>query len=245
VSRDVQLLGKALIAVAVLLMLVSFGQQTIFHLGLISKPIWLLDADVEKSLPTWYSVALLFLTSVALVLVACQEFLGESGHWWYWAALSAGFAVMSVDEHLELHERLFSPQTAHSMHLSDPAARWLEWFPVPVMVIAALAFGRFVFSLPPRTRNALILAAVLYGSGIIGVELVMTAILGHLDHKTMGGVMMVTVEESFELSGILVMLMATASYYLELVGRRAASPNALAAHAREPLQVKTIARANS
>jgi hypothetical protein len=230
-AKDLEILGKALVAAAIALMLISFGQQTIFHLGLIHKPIWLLDADVEKSFPTWFAVVTLFLAAIALILVARQEYVAKSGKWIYWAALAAGFGLMSADETLEMHERAFSPETAAMLNLPPGSVEIMQWFPVPVLAVVGIAFARFVFSLPTHTRNGLILAAVIYCAGIVGVELVINAIFGGVDHASYGGAVLVTAEESCEQGGVLVMLFVTMQRWLELLGERSAPAGAKAAAA--------------
>jgi hypothetical protein len=221
-AKDIELLGKALIAVAIMLMLISFGQQCIWHLGLIHKPIWLFDADSEKSFPTWYSVGTLFLAAIALVLVARQEFAAKTGNWIYWAVLAAGFSLMSADEQLEIHERIFSPETAALFHLPPGSVEIMQWFPVPVLAVAGFFFARFVFSLPTHLRNGLITAGAIYVAGIVVVELVINTAFGELDHKTFAGALEVTAEESFEQAGVLVMLFVTMRHWLELLGARTA-----------------------
>jgi hypothetical protein len=234
-AKDLELLAKALIAVAIMLMLISFGQQCIWHLGLIHKPIWLFDADVETSFPTWYSVATLFLVAIALILVARQEYAAKTGKWIYWAVLAAGFGLMSADEQLEIHERAFSPETAAMFHLPPGSVEIMQWFPVPVLAVVGFAFARFVFSMPTHTRNGLILAGVIYVAGIVGVELVVNTLLGEVDHTTFEGALLVTAEESFEQAGVLVMLVVTMRHWLELLGERTA-PVAAKAGAAEPAE---------
>jgi hypothetical protein len=226
-SNDLARIGKCLVIGAALAMLVSLIQQIFFSLGLIAKPVWLLDADVEKSIPTWLSVILLFLAAGLLGLVAACEHDIRSGRWGYWLLLSVGFLLMSLDEYLELHERL--PSILNSVFgLGQEQRHMLEWFPVPVAAFALLIFGRFLIGLPARVRNGLIVAGGLYCMGIIALDLVANAILGGVDHNTFGGAVLVTTEESFELAGLLVLLFVAGRYWLRILEARGAAPRGLA-----------------
>lgn len=209
-------MGKFLLLFAALAMLISFTQQCLHHLGLIAKPVWLLDADVEKSVPTWLSVVLLFLAGVLLGLIASCERDLRSRRWRYWLVLAAGFLLMSLDEFLELHERI-PLEIAEVFGLGQQERQILEWFPVPVAALALLIFGRFLFGLPVPVRNWLILAGGLYCTGIVAVELVVNFVLGGIDHNTFSGAVLVTTEESFELAGVLALLYAAGRYWLSLL----------------------------
>jgi hypothetical protein len=217
--NDLARIGKCLVVIPALAVLVSFTQQSIYRLGLIAKPVWLLDADVERSVPTWLSVVLLFLAASLLGLVAACERDLQSGRWGYWLLLSVGFLLMSLDEHLELHERLPS-EAVKFFGLGQQERQILDWFPVPVAALALLIFRRFLFGLPTRVRNGLILAGGLYCTGIVAVELVVDAILGGIDHNTFGGAVLATTEESFELAGVLVLLFVVGRYWLRLLEAR-------------------------
>lgn len=209
-------IGKFLLLFAVFAMLISFTQQCLHHLGLIAKPVWLLDADVEKSVPTWLAVVLLFLASGLLGLIASCERDLRSRRWRYWLVLAVGFLFMSLDEFLELHERI-PLELADFFGLSQQERQILEWFPVPVAAFSLLIFGRFLFGLPLPVRNWLILAGGLYCTGIVAVELVANFVLGGIDHNTFSGAVLVTIEESFELAGVLTLLYAAGRYWLSLL----------------------------
>ena len=222
-QHEVATLVKCLGLIAICLMAISLGQQALVHSGIVGTPIWLLDADVERSLPTWFSVVLLALASVSLALVARSHLKSGSRHGLHWALLAAGFLTMSVDEHLELHERIGSSLSSSNYSLGA----LIYWLPIPLVLAAGIIFWRFLSSLPIGVRNGLVIAGGLYIIGVVAIELVLSTVLGAPSHGTFAGALLVTAEEAFELAGVLLLLLTLTEY---LPGKTGTETSVLVEH---------------
>ena len=206
----------AAIIVIALVFLLAHQRTT----GLLSQNLhtvfWYFDVGREYNMATWYSSGLwLLMGALAAAIAATRPVLRRS--WWLLAA-AALFA--SVDEYLEVHERL-----------DVPADRLLERLPFdlgfswvllggPIALVVGLLLLRLVLALPDRARNGLLLGGVLFLAGAIGIESVNGRILAANDHIVNNPYIYGTMlEELLEMSGV-----ATAfASLLSLVQRDAAS----------------------
>ena len=116
----------------------------------------------EHNLPTWASSALLLLVSLALGDTA-RSARQQRGAWW---ALCILFALMSLDEALELHEHL-------GTLVRGRGVLYFSWV-IPAGIVVALiglAFVPFLARLEPLHRRRFVAAGVLYVGGALLMEL--------------------------------------------------------------------------
>lgn len=116
----------------------------------------------EHNLPTWASSSLLLLISLALA-DAARSARQDRGAWWVLCAL---FAVMSLDEAVELHEHLGTLVRGHGV-------LYFSWV-IPASILVALiglAFVPFLRRLEPLHRLRFVLAGVIYVGGALVMEL--------------------------------------------------------------------------
>lgn len=205
-----RIVGFGFAGLAIALLCISLFQHALFSGGVISKPIWLLDADVETSIPTWLAVILLYSVSVALLTTALETTEDPTTRNLIWPLLSVAFVILSLDEYLALHER-FTPEAAASLGLSASLAAYADWWPILVALLGLLVL-RLLWQLPSGTRYGFILAGLLYGMGVVGMDVLVPAILGPIDHNTLLGATLVTIEEGFELAGTILMLFYVLRY---------------------------------
>ena len=215
ITLDATKAAAALGAVAGALVLASVAGQLTKYLtghdhvfGLVA----LFNLDGENNLPAFYAVLLLLVASALLLVTAWLERTRDGADARYWAVLGAGFLLMSVDEACSLHEALIAPMR-HVLGAGRLGIFSYAWV-VPALVFVALAglyFLQFVRRLPPATRRACLLAAALYLGGALGVEL----LEGRHRELHGGGPMYnvyVTVEESLEYAGLVVLIHALLRY---------------------------------
>jgi len=123
----------------------------------------------------------------------------------------AVFLFLSADEAAGIHERLIEP-LRNSLNTSGVLSfAWV--IPYGIFVIAMmLIYFRFLFSQDVRIRNLIIFAGILYVAGALGVEL----IGGHWSElhgpENITYALITTLEESLEMTGILVFIYALMSY---------------------------------
>ncbi|MDI1429634.1 hypothetical protein [Polyangium sorediatum] len=156
-----------------------------------------LSMSYEGNVPTFYTAALLGLTSLLLALAAAAtRRAGERfvAHWW---GLSAGFAYIAVDEVFEFHE-----MAGTFVELSG--VLYFSWvIPAAVVVLlVGLVYVPFLRHLPLRTRIRFLVAGAIYVGGAVGMELP----LGYWTEKkgmhNLGYGLLDAVEESLEMLGI-------------------------------------------
>ena len=85
-----------------------------------------------------------------------------------------------------------------------------------ILVVFAVAYIKFLFSLRSNTRNLFILSALVYITGGLGIEMVSAKYFTIYGDENMVYAMITTMEESLELIGILIFqyaLMKYLSYY--------------------------------
>lgn len=132
-----------------------------------------LYVDNEKNLPTAFAVLLLLSATLLLALVATLEHGSRSPWTWHWAALAAGFGLMTVDEAWSLHEKLIDPGRA-LLGDAELGIFFYAWvlFAIALLPLLAALFMRFVLGLDAATRNRFLLAGALFVGGAVGLELV-------------------------------------------------------------------------
>lgn len=155
------------------------------------------DVGREINVPTWFSAGLWILTGVVAGYIARKAGRFKKS-WWLFASVCIFF---SLDETLELHERL--DLIGGRIALLLPFEVGFTWI-IPGILIAAvlvLLLLRLVLSLPPAVRNGIIGAGATFVSGAVVVE----TISGNwilANGMTWHFFAMVLVEETLEMAGV-------------------------------------------
>ena len=179
-----------LIACHVLAMQANFNESLGLKasLGFEYWQIAIFDLDEEESFGTWFSaVNLLF----AALLFYCQAGLvGRDGnpmrYWWY--VLAAGFALMSVDEVVGLHELV-------NTVFDDSIWAGLS---IGIVITTGLCYLPFLWRYRWRTSVLFVLAAILFTGGAVGVEQMSGGEVNSLGYNMLTGL-----EEGMEMSGVI------------------------------------------
>lgn len=170
----------------------------------------LFDLSREMNAPTWYSVLQLFATACTLMVAARVQQIRSlpSIAWW---GLSAIFLYMSLDEATEMHglwrtgfEGYLIPGTSHV---------FFSWI-IPAIIVVSiigLIYVRWLFSLPRRTAVLFFIAGAVFVTGALGFEII-GAFLADETFFNLSYLIVSTLEETLELSGILIMLYAMLDY---------------------------------
>ncbi len=173
----------------------------------------LCSVNAEETIPTWYATMLLFVSAVLLAVITAVKHQAHDTHTRYWAGLSLIFLYLSLDEGAVIHELFSDPlQAAYntSGYLSFP---WLIAF-VPLLLIFALLYLRFLFHLPPRIRNLFILAGLTFVGGAVVVEAVSANRWSIDGGVTFPYLAIATVEELLEMWGVTLFIYALLSYMI-------------------------------
>lgn len=196
----------------VLVMRYGFGHDRLLGIG----PLF--DMWREANVPTFASALGLAFCALLLGLVARHAAAaGERGRW-HWRFMAVVFLFLAADEMLALHDRMTGPLRAA---LGASGALYHAWV-VPylaALLLLGAAYLPFLWRLERATRTRFLVAAVLYLSGAIGLEMVDAVFYERVEARTLLIDAFNAVEEILEMLGITVFAWALAH---ELARRRAA-----------------------
>ena len=184
---------------------------------LINRFITFFQVSSEGTLPTCYSMITLAICSILLALIALAAIHMRCPFRVHWGILSIIFVIMALDEGLEFHDEL---ETLLPSALETTGPFFFSWV-IPASVLVALIglfYSRFLLSLPSRSRHLFILAAAVYIGGALGMEMV-----GANNYYQYGAALtygiIATIEEVFEMSGIVIFIYALLDHLERAVGR--------------------------
>lgn len=216
---------------AVALVLASIaGQVARFTLDnkYINRLAGLFFVDTERNITTFFSVLLIALAAQILGAIYLLQRKHRRPMTSHWAILSFLFFLLAFDESFSFHERLIGPTRA-LLGEGDLGVLYFAWvIPAMVFVIAVgLFFLPFLLGLPRRTRFGILLAAIIYVGGALGIELIggyYVETHGLLDlylqglvnvHTWIYNIIIVTVEEFMEMAGTIVFIWALLKFVSE------------------------------
>lgn len=186
----------------------QFGHGYLFGL------VPLFDIDAEANIPSLFSTVLMLFCSALLVIISILERTKGCRHQ-LWLLLAIIFAFLAVDEQIGLHERIEKPLREA---LNTSGLLYFAWV-IPYslfLVIIASLYGRFMLRMPPKFRRLMILSAVIYVTGAIGFELIGGWYVDvHNDVVDLPYGILVTIEESLELIGLVTFIYALLLYISE------------------------------
>jgi hypothetical protein len=213
---DRSIIVGALVAIAVFLVLASIaGQLTKFILGhdTVYGLIRLFNLDEENNIPTYFSASLLLLASVLLWIISLLKRTSRAPYALHWKVIAVLFLCLAVDEASSIHELLMRPMD-EILGRQTSGFFYFGWV-VPGMVLVFLVtifFFKFLFHLPVHTRLFFALAAFLYIGGAIGIELIAGRYAEQHGFNNIVFNMISTLEEGFEMAGVIVFVDALMVY---------------------------------
>ena len=167
--------------------------------------------DAEANVPTWYSASALLLCSALLAMIACAKRAQQDPCVRHWTAMAVVFLCLSIDEEAILHEMAIRPLR---LALHTDGLLYYAWV-VPgaaAVLLFALAHLRFLWRPPPRTRVLFCVAGAVYVGGAIGVEALSGLRAARYGEGDSVYVMIATVEELMEMTGVVVFIYALLDY---------------------------------
>jgi len=169
--------------------------------------------DHENNLPTFFSTLILLLAASLLGLIgAAKRSAGDRfARQWQWMALI--FLGLAIDEAASLHELLIQPlRTGFQL----TGALWYGWVIAggPFAAGFAIAYLRFLRHLPRITQRLFVAAGTLYVGGAVGLEMLGAHLFlaGEPAQDLAPYMLAMTLEESFEMAGILLFNHALLEY---------------------------------
>ncbi len=210
-----KILSWVLVGIAILMAAASLACQYLKYFKQIDLSYLekLLDVDTELSLPTIYSVLLLFSAALILILITRLKKEERSSFYRTWQILTLGFLYLTLDEGASLHEKLMTP-IQNLLGDNMPAYFYFTWV-IPALVgvgFLAVLFMKFLKSLPRKTSIGFALAGIVYVGGAIGMELLGGSYASQfgLDNFTFN--LLATIEETLEMFGVVLFIRTLLSY---------------------------------
>lgn len=195
------ILGLSIVAGTLLLL---HAWLTLHHYLVTDVP-WvirqLFDVDEENNIPTWFSSANLMLTAALTLVLAMGKWQHRDRWRIHWMILGWGFLFLSLDEMAGLHESLNSVAEAS----------WAV-YALPLVLVLAIVFFRFLYFLPSRTATLFILSGLLFLGGAVGVELYTEPYLHNGELNTLAYNLWTPVEEGMEMFGVILYQYALLDY---------------------------------
>lgn len=170
----------------------------------------LFSVNAEETIPTWYATLLLFTAAGLLFLIAALKKKKEQPYARHWLGLAVIFLYLSMDEGAVIHEiasDVIEARFETSGYLTFP---WVALF-VPLVIVFALVYLRFLFHLPVKTRYLFTAAGLLYVGGAVGIEVISANVYGE-SGITFTYLAIATVEELCEMLGVVVFIYALLDY---------------------------------
>lgn len=196
---------------------VAGGLVLLHLLGLVSKYalghgnvfglVPFFDLDLEANAPSWFSSALAFI-GAALFLLLWRQVPLDGKRSRVWLFLSFLFVYISIDEFASIHERLIIP-VRETFDLSG--LLYFAWVVPYGMLVAILAVALLPFlrRLDPEVRRRFIIAAIVFLSGAVGMELIGGRLYESLDQqRNLTYDLITTCEEILEMTGLILLIRA-------------------------------------
>lgn len=199
VAKALALVTAGVVGAAVFVLVVQTATGSDYMHGL--APLFRLNG--EMNIPTFYSACLLLLNAGISALVA-QAARWSLGVRTAWGALAGVFIYLSYDELFSVHERL-GPLIRGWLDLSG--VWYFAWFVGygAGALLVAIAFIPAWRVLPARYRKWLVVGALVYLGGAVGIEMLESARFAATGTETdLTYVIMTVVEEAMEMAGLVV-----------------------------------------
>ena len=171
------------------------------------------NVDQEISIPTWYSVCLLFSAFFLLYSITTHPQLTR--HRKRWFGLAFIFLFLSIVEGIALNDGI-GAALRFVVDVDTNSAFRYRWVivAIPAVLILGVLYVPLIFSLPQRIRLLIILAAGLYVGGAIGAEMLNAYMLGRTDFLLVR--LVVHFEELYEMFGASIFIYALFQYLHQL-----------------------------
>jgi hypothetical protein len=173
------------------------------------------DLGHEANIPTAYS-ALALLASASLLFLIGRIKLAERDRFRFeWIGLAIGFLFLAIDEATMIHENIY--RIPRALGLDIGTLSWMLPYAV-ILPVLGIIYARFLVHLEPWYRRLFLLAGVLYVGGALGMEAsgdLMRVAYG--DQTNWPNILVMTAEETLEMSGVAVFLVTLLVYVRDRV----------------------------
>ncbi|MFT7388766.1 MAG: hypothetical protein ACI8VC_002023 [Candidatus Endobugula sp.] len=191
-------------------------QISVYHLDW-APYIKFLDLDIENNLPSFYSAMAIELCAVLLLVVYLDKKQHQLRERWHWLGLAIIFALLGFDEAAQLHEEVSDYFT---LLLDASGVLYYPWV-VPYSIAVAIVgiiYLPWLKRLPTDTQLHFVVAGVTFISGAIVIEMISASLADAYDTDDWRYSMSYTIEETFEMTGIILFIRALLHYISVTIG---------------------------
>lgn len=230
VSLNQKTIFIVLVAISITLVLISFigvailspysgnpyaGDPSESTPSALAKLVLRFDVIAEGNIPSWYSGAILLISAVLLLVIAIDKYLQRDRFRWHWLVLSGLFVLFSLDEVAYLHEGISNLMTQRSLGILQ-----LGWtIPATVFVLGVgIFFAPFLLWLPPGIRRLFVIAASLFLTGALVLEVVERLLLEAFALQSVLLIAINHLQDLFEMLGVAVLIYALLAYIRNHMG---------------------------
>lgn len=176
-----------------------------------------LSFDLEATLNAWFTSSMLFVAALLMLWTWAAERKNGARTALGWLLLSIGFLYLSLDEMTAIHEHFGDLLKGPWTRLPIFKFRWVL-VGIPIVVAVAVVFLPFLLRLPRRTAIRLAVAGVVYVGAALGIEMIDASVFV-AQGDSFSYQLLVCIEESLELVGVLLGIRAVALHLeTELAG---------------------------
>lgn len=218
ISLNPSSIARALGLLAFVLVLASTATQAADYLtgyssGLLAKLVKVFSTDLELNVPNFFSTLIMICAALLLAFITVLKRKQKAPYVWHWAILSLGFLFMAFDEIVSAHEKMVEPLRA-VLGGENLGILYFAWVVPGIALVLFLAFFflKFWLSLPVKPRIAFLIAGAFYIGGAIGMELVGGKYYESHGKDNLTYIILTTIEESLELTGVIVFIQALLAY---------------------------------
>ncbi len=177
--------------------------------------------DHEQNFPTFATTIYLIFTVGLISVIIHTHSTHSKKYKKHWIILALGFAYISLDEFVGLHEKLIIPlqNLFQDKSLNLPAYFHFAWviIGIPIVFVFAISYFRFYWNLPSKVKPAFALAFIIYISGALVFEMFGSYL--HVKHHISGyisrpplTILTTTIEEVLELIGLIILIYGLLEY---------------------------------
>lgn len=172
----------------------------------------LFDMDGEGNIPAWFSASLFLLCALLLQFIALYQKSQHAPYVKHWQGLFWIFIFLSMDEASQIHEKTIKP-LRNLLHVHEGVLYFAWVIPGAIFVMIMIYFYyKFIMSLPAQTKLHFLVSAGLYILGALGIELIQGYYASQYGFNNIRFVILVTLEEVLEISGIIVFFYGLSQY---------------------------------
>ncbi len=168
--------------------------------------------EEEGNFPSYFSAFILFVSAGLFFIIGKAAQLKRDISWKHWFGLALIFVFLSLDEAVQIHEKLDTDLIWASIDTSGLLAwPWVILYGGLATIVLAVYF-KFWLRLAPRFRTAFAIAAAVYVLSALGFEM-----FEALEYTTNGGIttkyiVLTSLEETFEIAAIIYLISTNFSY---------------------------------